>query len=55
MTQNWRGRPLVSHEGRITGIANTTTRAGVRIRTELERGQDPTGITISDAEVKGLN
>lgn len=55
MTQNWRGRPLVSHEVMINVIANTTTRAGLRIRTELDRGQYPTGIKTSDAELKRLN
>ncbi len=29
ITQNWRGRPLVSHEVIIQLIANTTTQSGV--------------------------
>ena len=32
VTQNWRGRPLVSHEAIVNLIANTTTRAGLKIR-----------------------
>jgi len=35
ITQNWRGRPLVSHEVIIQLIANTTTTAGLKIRAEL--------------------
>jgi hypothetical protein len=30
ITQNWRGRPLVSHDVIINLIANTTTRAGLK-------------------------
>jgi len=32
ITQNWRGRPLVSHEVIINLIASTTTRTGLKIR-----------------------
>jgi len=55
ITQNWRGRPLVSHEVIVNLIANTTTRAGLRIRAELDRGKYPTGIKITDAELGSLN
>lgn len=55
ITQNWRGRPLVSHEVIINLIANTKTQAGLRIRTELDRGNYPTGIKISDTELNALN
>ena len=34
-TQNWRGRPLVSNEVIIKLIANTTTRAGLKIRAQV--------------------
>ena len=55
ITQNWRGRPLVSHEVIVNLIANTTTRAGLKIRAELDRGKYPTGIKITDAELASLN
>ncbi len=55
ITQNWRGRPLVSHEVIVNLIANTTTRAGLTIRAELDRGKYPTGIKITDAELASLN
>ena len=55
ITQNWRGRPLVSHEVIVNLIANTTTRAGLTIRAELDRGTYPTGIKITDAELAALN
>ena len=55
ITQNWRGRPLVSHEVIVNLIAGTTTQAGLRIRAELDRGKYPTGIKITDAELALLN
>ena len=55
ITQNWRGRPLVSHEVIVNLIASTTTQAGLKIRAELDRGQYPTGIKITDAEMASLN
>ena len=55
ITQNWRGRPLVSHEVIVNLIAGTTTQAGLKIRAELDRGKYPTGIRITDAELALLN
>jgi hypothetical protein len=55
ITQNWRGRPLVSHEVIIQLIANTTTKAGLKIRAELDVGHYPTGIKVTDAELASLN
>ncbi len=55
ITQNWRGRPLVSHDVIINLIANTTTRAGLKIRAELDSGKYPTGIKVSDAELAAVN
>ena len=54
ITQNWRGRPLVSHDVIIQLIANTTTEAGLKIRAELDHGTYPTGIDVSDAELAAL-
>jgi transposase len=55
ITQNWRGRPLISHEVIINLIANTTTQAGLKIRAELDRGNYPIGIKVTDAELNALN
>ena len=55
ITQNWRGRPLVSHEVIINLIANTTTQAGLKIRAELDRGIYPIGVKITDTELSELN
>jgi transposase len=55
ITQNWRGRPLVSHEVIIALIANTTTRAGLKIRAELDTSRYPTGTKVSDEELALIN
>lgn len=54
ITQNWRGRPLISHEVIISLIANTTTATGLKIRAELDCGAYPTGIKVSDEELASL-
>jgi hypothetical protein len=54
ITQNWRGRPLISHEVIINLIANTTTRTGLKIHAELDCGTYPTGIKVSDEQLAGL-
>jgi hypothetical protein len=51
ITQNWRGRPLVSHDVIIQLIANTTTEQGLKIQAELDRGQYPTGTKITSQEL----
>jgi hypothetical protein len=55
ITQNWRGRPLVSHEVIIQLIANTTTKAGLKIRAELDPAHYPTGTLVSDDQLAALN
>ncbi len=51
ITQNWRGRPLVSHEVIINLIANTATTQGLKIKAALDRGTYPIGIKVSDQEL----
>jgi hypothetical protein len=55
ITQNWRGRPLVSHEVIINLIANTETKEGLRIRAELDSSNYPTRTKVSDAELATVN
>jgi hypothetical protein len=51
ITQNWRGKPLVSHEVIVNLIANTTTQTGLTIRAELDTRRYETGIKVSDADL----
>jgi len=55
ITENWRGRPLLSHEVIVNLIANTTTDAGLSIQAELDKNAYPTGIKVSDEEMHKLN
>jgi hypothetical protein len=50
ITQNWRGRPLVSLEVIINLIGNTTTRTGLKVQAALDPAAYPTGVKISDAD-----
>jgi hypothetical protein len=54
ITQNWRGRPLVSHEVIVNLIANTTTAKGLRVHAELDRGTYPVGIKVSNEELAAV-
>lgn len=54
ITQNWRGRPLVSHDVIVNLIANTTSSKGLKIRAALDEGEYPLGIKISKAQMKEL-
>ena len=55
ITMNWRGKPLVSHEAIVNLIASTTTKTGLKVRAELDRGKYPTGRTITKKEMREVN
>ncbi len=55
ITQNWRGKPLVSHETMVKLIGSTTTGKGLKIMAELNDNQYETGIKISDEELANIN
>ncbi len=51
ISQNWRGKPLTSHEVIVNLIAATTTKTGLAVRSEVDRGIYPKGIKIDDEEL----
>lgn len=51
ITQNWRGKPLVSHQVIVNLIANTSTRTGLRVQAELDTRRYQSGIKVSDGEL----
>jgi len=55
ITQNWRGRPLVSHEVIINLIAATSTRHGLKNKAELDDGRYPTGTKVSEDELAAVH
>jgi hypothetical protein len=54
ITQNWRGRPLVSRQAVVELIASTTTRAGLLVRAALDTTPYETGIKVSDEQMAKL-
>ena len=55
ITQNWRGKPLVSHEVVVNLIGATTTTTGLKVRSELDTNQYPAGRKVSDDELAVLH
>ena len=55
VTQNWRGRPLVSHDVIVSLIGSTTTAKGLRVRAELDTAAYPSGVKVTDAELAAVN
>ena len=55
ITQNWRGKPLVSYQTIVQLIAATTTRTGLNVKAEIDNGTYPSGIKVTDAEMATLN
>lgn len=54
ITQNWRGKPLISHEVIVKLIGSTVTRAGLKIKAQLDEKKYPTGQKVSDTEMEAL-
>jgi hypothetical protein len=51
ITNNWRGRPLTSHQTIVELISNTTTDAGLTVRAAIDKTAYETGIAVSDEEL----
>lgn len=54
ITRNWQGRPLDSLETIINLLGATTTTTGLTVTAQLDTGDYPTGVKISDREMKEL-
>ncbi|MGH7428827.1 MAG: ISAzo13 family transposase [Candidatus Methylomirabilaceae bacterium] len=55
ITQNWRGRPLISLAVIVNLIGATKTSAGLRVRAELDKGTYPKGREVSDAQMAKID
>ena len=51
IAMNWRGTPLVDLATIVSLIGSTHSRSGLRVRSELDRGQYPAGVTVTDAQM----
>ena len=54
ITQNWRGRPLVSHQTVVNLIASTTTRTGLIVKAALDTNQYETAVKVTEEQLKRL-
>lgn len=54
ITQNWRGRPLLSREVVVNLIGNTTTTEGLRIQARLDENTYAAGVKVTDRELAEL-
>ncbi len=55
ISQNWRGKPLLSHEVIVNLIGATTTRTGLDVYARLDKGAYPKHLKVSDAELAAVN
>ena len=54
ITENWRGRPLVSREVAVNLIGHTATKQGLSIRSELDANSYPLGREVTAEQMESL-
>jgi transposase len=55
ISQNWRGKPLISYQVIVDLIAATTTTKGLTVRSALDENTYEKGRTVSDADMATVN
>ena len=55
ITENWRGKPLVSRAVIVSLIGSTTTKTGLRVKAEVDPNLYATGVKVSDADLAAVN
>lgn len=55
ISQNWRGKPLITQQAIVQLIANTTTRSGLKIKSALDERIYEKGIKITDTQLEAVN
>jgi len=51
VAMNWRGKPLVNLATIVSLIGSTHSTSGLRVRSEIDRGHYPGGVTVTDAQM----
>jgi len=54
ISQNWRGRPLLTHATIVSLISATETSTGLKIRCRLDRKIYPPGVKVSDEQMASV-
>ena len=55
ISKNWAGQPLTDYETVVNYISTTATKTGLRVDAHLVRDDYPTGVKVSDKEMKDLS
>ena len=55
ISQNWRGKPLISHEVIVKLIAATSNKTGLKVECQLDTNIYPKAIKVSDKEMANVN
>ena len=55
ITENWRGRPLVSRAVVVNLIGNVHTTRGLRIKTDIDDQAYPLGVQVTDEQLSQIN
>jgi hypothetical protein len=55
ITQNWRGKPLVTHQVIVNLIAATTTKTGLKVSARIDDNIYPTKKKVSDKDFDAIN
>jgi transposase len=55
ISQNWRSKPLISHEVVVNLISATTTKTGLEVACGMDPNSYPRGIKVTDKELKAVN
>jgi hypothetical protein len=54
IAMNWRGTPLVDLATIVSLIGSTQSRSGLHVRSELDRGESPGGVTVTEAQLASI-
>jgi len=54
ITQNWRGKPLLTHATVVNLISNTRTKAGLKVRCVLDRKHYPLKVDVTDKQMASI-
>jgi hypothetical protein len=55
ITQNWRGKPLLTHQVIVQLIASTTTQTGLTVQCRLDQNTYEKGVKVSEEQIANLN
>lgn len=54
ISQNWRGKPLLTHAAIVNLIANTRTNSGLQVRCILDRKKYPRKVKVTDEQMASI-